>query len=167
MLPEDTKKCKQVDKQPSVTEHFGPKDHDAKLIPYSDKALEIALLKWVIQTNQVFHLYYTAFLFPKLIPIMLQPILALKHAVLKNMLDIASRANPNQGIWLPLPKQSRARIITMFKQQLCSLQDRLNVSSLFLSIIFSHWYLVRVPLWLVKLAWRAMHGRLVSWMPSP
>ena len=67
MLPEDTKKHKQVDKQPSVTEHFGPKDHNAKLIPYSDKALEIASLEWVIQTNQVFcyvfrlllHLPYT------------------------------------------------------------------------------------------------------------
>ena len=54
MLPEDTKKHKQVNKQPSVTEHFGPKDHNAKPIPYSDKALEIASLEWVIQTNQVF-----------------------------------------------------------------------------------------------------------------
>ena len=95
---------------------------------------------------------------------MLQPILALKHAVLKNMLDIASRANPNQGIRLPLPKQSRARTITMFKQQLCSLRDHLNVLSLFLSIVFSHWYLVRVPLWSVKLAWRVMHGRLATLM---
>ena len=47
MLPEDTKKHKQVNKQPSVTEHFGPKDHNAKPIPYSDKALEIASLEWV------------------------------------------------------------------------------------------------------------------------
>lgn len=58
MLPEDTKKRKQIEKQPSVTEHFGPEDRDAKPIPYSDKALEIASLEWVIQTNQVFHLYY-------------------------------------------------------------------------------------------------------------
>ena len=93
---------------------------------------------------------------------MLQPILALKHAALKNMLDTTSWANPNRGIRLPLPKQSRARIITMFKHQLCSLWDCLNVSSLFLSIVFSHWYLVRVPLWLVKLAWHAMHGRLAT-----
>ena len=41
------------------------------------------------------------------------------------MLEIASRAN--RGIRLPSPKQSRARIITMFKQQLYSLKERLDV----------------------------------------
>jgi len=40
------------------------------------------------------------------------------------MLDLASRAN--RRIQLPSPKQSRARIIKMFKQQLCLLRDRLN-----------------------------------------
>jgi hypothetical protein len=62
MLPEDTKKRKSVEKQPSVTEHFGPKDPGAKPIPYSDKALETASLEWLIQTNQVFHLSVSSLL---------------------------------------------------------------------------------------------------------
>ena len=53
MLPEDTKKRKCVEKQPSVTEHFGPEDWEARLIPYSNKALETAALEWLIKTNQV------------------------------------------------------------------------------------------------------------------
>jgi hypothetical protein len=53
MLPEDTKKHKQLEKQPSVIEHFGPEDQGAKVIPYSDKALKTASLEWLIATNQV------------------------------------------------------------------------------------------------------------------
>ena len=53
MLPEDTKKCKCIEKQPSVTEHFGPEDRDARRIPYRNKALETAALEWLIETNQV------------------------------------------------------------------------------------------------------------------
>jgi hypothetical protein len=60
MLPQDTKECKKaaIDKecgdcQSSVTEHFGPEDPDTKSIPYSDKALETAVLEWLIETNQV------------------------------------------------------------------------------------------------------------------
>ena len=55
MLPDDAKKRKIVDKQPSVTEHFGPEDRVARPIPYSDKALETASIEWLIQTNQVCH----------------------------------------------------------------------------------------------------------------
>jgi hypothetical protein len=66
MLPGDTKKRKTIDKQPSVTEHFGPEDRDAKTIPYSDKSLETASLEWMVQTNQVCHLL-DRLLFPKLI----------------------------------------------------------------------------------------------------
>jgi hypothetical protein len=57
MLPEDTKKRKIVEKQPSVTEHFQPEDRAARPIPYSDKALETASLEWLIETNQVCPLY--------------------------------------------------------------------------------------------------------------
>ena len=53
MLPKDTKKHKSVEKQPSVTEHFGPEDRDTRPIPYSDTALESVALKWLIETNQV------------------------------------------------------------------------------------------------------------------
>ena len=53
MLPEDTKKRKCLEKQSSVTEHFGPEDRKARPIPYSDKDLETAALEWVIETNQV------------------------------------------------------------------------------------------------------------------
>ncbi|KAF8263332.1 hypothetical protein EI94DRAFT_1597978, partial [Lactarius quietus] len=99
MLPDDTKKHKLIDKQPSVTKHFGPEDRDARPIPYSDKALETATLEWIVQTNQL--------------------IQALKHPAFKNMLEITSRAS--RGIWLPLPKQARKLIIKTFKQQLCTL----------------------------------------------
>ena len=53
MLPEDTKKHKCLEKQPSVTEHFGPEDRDARPILYSERALETAALEWLIETNQV------------------------------------------------------------------------------------------------------------------
>ena len=58
MLPEDTKKCKRVEKQPSVTEHFRPEDREARPILYSDKAFETATLEWLIETNQVCTFYY-------------------------------------------------------------------------------------------------------------
>lgn len=62
--------------------------------------------------------------------------LMFQNAAFKNMLDIASRANPNRGYRLPSPKQSRARIITMFKQQMVSLRDRLTVRPLsFVSLL--------------------------------
>ena len=66
MLPGDTKKHKTINKQPSVTEHFGPKDRDVKMIPYSDKSLETASLEWMVKMNQVCHLL-DRLLFPKLI----------------------------------------------------------------------------------------------------
>ena len=53
MLPEDTKKCKITEKQPSVTDHFAPESQDMRPVLYSDKALEVAALEWVISTNQV------------------------------------------------------------------------------------------------------------------
>ena len=53
MPPEDTKRHKCLEKQPSVTEHFGPEDRDARPIPYSERALETAALEWLIETNQV------------------------------------------------------------------------------------------------------------------
>ncbi|KAF8262702.1 hypothetical protein EI94DRAFT_1601197, partial [Lactarius quietus] len=106
MLLDDAKKRKLVDKQPSVTEHFGPEDRDARPILYSDKALETAALEWIIQTNQ--------------------PIQLLKHPAFRKMLDITSRATV-RGIRLPSPKQSRGQIIKMFKQQMCLLRERLNV----------------------------------------
>ena len=49
-----------------MTEHFGPKDQDAKMIPYSDKSLETVSLEWMVQTNQVRHLL-DRLLSPKLI----------------------------------------------------------------------------------------------------
>ena len=55
MLPNDAKKHKIVDKQPSVTKHFGPEDQVARPIPYSNKALKMASIEWLIQTNQVCH----------------------------------------------------------------------------------------------------------------
>ncbi|KAF8473761.1 hypothetical protein DFH94DRAFT_695826 [Russula ochroleuca] len=79
MLPQDTKEHKKAaidkergDRQLSVTEHFGPEDLDTKSIPYSDKALETAVLEWLIETNQ--------------------PIQVFGNAAFKKLLDIASRA---------------------------------------------------------------------------
>ena len=57
MLPDDAKKRKIVEKQPSVTKHFGPDERVARPTPYSEKALETASIEWLIQTNQVCHLY--------------------------------------------------------------------------------------------------------------
>ncbi|KAH9038685.1 hypothetical protein EDB83DRAFT_2228515, partial [Lactarius deliciosus] len=113
MLPQDTKqrKCAETDlsQQTSVTDHFGPEDPNARVIPYSDSALQTAALEWLIETNQ--------------------PIQAFGHPAFKKMLDIASRAKRN--IILPSPKQSRARILKMFKQQLWSLRRRLAVGFLY------------------------------------
>ncbi|KAH8979013.1 hypothetical protein EDB86DRAFT_2815222, partial [Lactarius hatsudake] len=111
MLPEDSKKRKRVEKdrtgcQSLVIDHFGPEDRTMRPIPFSEKAFQTATLEWVIETNQ--------------------PIQAFKNAGFKKMLDIASRANCT--IRLPLPKQSRRQIIKMFKQQLCSLRGRLNMT---------------------------------------
>jgi hypothetical protein len=60
MLPLDAKQRKKVltdkdslERQSSVTEHFGLEDPASKPIPYSDKALETASLEWLIETDQV------------------------------------------------------------------------------------------------------------------
>ncbi|KAH9021356.1 hypothetical protein EDB85DRAFT_1847896, partial [Lactarius pseudohatsudake] len=54
MLPEDSKKCKHVekDRQSLVIDHFGPEDPTTKLIPFSEKALQTAALEWMIATDQ-------------------------------------------------------------------------------------------------------------------
>ena len=52
MLPEDTKMHKSA-KQPSIIEHFDLEDQDTRPALYSDKALETAALKWLVETNQV------------------------------------------------------------------------------------------------------------------
>ncbi|KAH9012604.1 hypothetical protein EDB83DRAFT_2233687, partial [Lactarius deliciosus] len=116
MLPQDSKKRKRVEKdcQSLVIDHFGPDDPTKRPIPFSEKALQTAALEWMVATNQ--------------------PIRAFSHPAFKKMLDIVSRAN--RSIRLPSPKQSRAQIIKMFKQQLRLLQDRLNVT-FFLILFFS------------------------------
>ncbi|KAH8977138.1 hypothetical protein EDB92DRAFT_1809294, partial [Lactarius akahatsu] len=116
MLPEDSKKRKRIekDRQSLVIDHFGPEDPTTKPIPFSEKALRTAALEWMIATDQ--------------------PIQVFKHPTFTKMLDIASRAN--RSIQLPSPKQSRAQVIKMFKQQLCSLRDRLNVTFFFFFFLF-------------------------------
>ena len=92
MLPKDTKKCKSIEKQPSVTKHFGPEDWNVRPIPCSDKALESAALKWLIKTNQVCILssYYLS---PMLTCGKLYPITMFKNAAFKKMLNIVSWSN--------------------------------------------------------------------------
>ncbi|KAH9030262.1 hypothetical protein EDB83DRAFT_2229764, partial [Lactarius deliciosus] len=107
MLPQDSKQRKCVDKEPSITEHFGPEDPSARPIPFSNKALETAALEWLIEKNQLIQTF--------------------DNAMFKKMLNIASQAPQNTNIQLPSSRQSRPRIIKMFKQQLRSLRDRLNV----------------------------------------
>ena len=139
MLPEDAKKRKRIvekNRQSSVTEHFGPEDPPVRPTLYSDKALQTAAIEWLIETNQV----CTLFLSLSHVNTMrgtLQPIQTFNNAAFKNMIDIASQAN--WSIRLLSSKQSRARIIKMFKQQLCSLRDRLNVLFfiLFTSFVFA------------------------------
>ncbi len=139
MLPEDAKKRKRIvekNRQSSVTEHFGPEDPPARPTPYSDKALQTAAIEWLIETNQVCTLFLSLS-HANTMRGTLQPIQTFNNAAFKNMIDIASQAN--RSIRLLSSKQSRARIIKMFKQQLCSLRDRLNVLFfiLFTSFVFA------------------------------
>jgi hypothetical protein len=66
MLPKDAKersdRKRGVDRQSSVTDHFGPEDPASKPIPFSDKALESAALEWLVETNQVSTLLFVALL---------------------------------------------------------------------------------------------------------
>ena len=92
----------------------------------------------------------------------LQPVQVLKNPTFRKMLNITSQAT--HGIRLPSPRQSRANIIKMFKQQLCLLWDCLNVY-IFL-VCYSSFTdtcsLIRAPLWVAKSSRHAMHGRLAT-----
>ncbi|KAH9048196.1 hypothetical protein EDB84DRAFT_330541 [Lactarius hengduanensis] len=116
MLPDDTKRRREaaLDKgakilQSTITHHFQPENAAEKPIAYSDKAFSCAAIEWLIEANippQVFD-----------------------RPSFKRLVDLASRAN--HGVKLPLPRQTRGRVIKMFKQQMCLLKERLSVSSLF------------------------------------
>ena len=168
MLPEDAKQRKSlaIDKvqQSSVIDHFGPED--TRPIPYSDDAFKAAAIEWLIETNQVCpFLQYIILLFI-LSCALLQPIQTFSRPTFKNMIDIASRAK--REINLPSPKQSRACILQMFKQQLRSLRARLSVCfpSFLFPFLFTDTPLpmccyccIRAPLSKAKLASLAMRGR--------
>ncbi|KAI9429899.1 hypothetical protein H4582DRAFT_1825324 [Lactarius indigo] len=124
MLPEDTKRRREAaankllrSQQSAVTDHFRPEDPSTRRIPYSDSAFQTAAIEWLVQTNQ--------------------PVQAFKHPSYKKMLDIASRAN--RDIKLLSQKQTRARIIKMFKQQMIMLKGHLNVSvPAYTSVLHTH-----------------------------
>ena len=40
--------------QSVLSDHFGPSE---EVIPYSERAFEVASIEWLVHTNQVFHLY--------------------------------------------------------------------------------------------------------------
>jgi hypothetical protein len=56
-----------------------------------------------------------------------QPIQALEHPAFKKMIDIAARAT--KGVKNLNRKQTREEIITLFRNQMKKLKDRLNVCS--------------------------------------
>jgi hypothetical protein len=58
MLPDDTRQRKEAALDSSVqtqqtvlSDHFTP--NDAPVVPYSDKAFEMAAIDWLVHTNQV------------------------------------------------------------------------------------------------------------------
>ncbi|KAH9063532.1 hypothetical protein EDB87DRAFT_1558211, partial [Lactarius vividus] len=120
-LPDDTRQRREaaLDKgakilQSTIIDHFKPESAAEKPIAYSDKAFSCATIEWLIDANlppQVFN-----------------------RPSFKRMVDLASSAN--HGVKLPSPKQTRGHVIKMFKQQMCLLKERLNVSSLFRSPTF-------------------------------
>lgn len=111
MLPDDTRQRREaaLDKgakilQSTITRHFQPENAAEKPIAYSEKAFACAAIEWLIEANI--------------------PPQVLDSPSFKRMVDLASRAN--HGVKLPSPRQTRGRVIKMFKQQMCLLKERLN-----------------------------------------
>ncbi|KAH9077767.1 hypothetical protein EDB83DRAFT_2217123, partial [Lactarius deliciosus] len=112
MLPDDTKQRRQaaLDQsvktlQSSLTDHFKPKDK--RPIPYSDKAFACAAIEWLIDGDL--------------------PLQVFNRPSFQKMIDIASRAT--RGVKIPSTWRTCGHIIKTFKQQMCLLKERLNVSS--------------------------------------
>ncbi|KAH9001365.1 hypothetical protein EDB92DRAFT_1788805, partial [Lactarius akahatsu] len=125
MLPDDTRRRREaaLDKgakilQSTITHHFQPENAAEKPIAYSDKA------DFFTSLTQHWAESLAPFQSPQV----------LDSPSFKRMVDLASRAN--HGVKLPSPRQTRGRVIKNFKQQMCLLKERLNVSSLFRSPTF-------------------------------
>jgi hypothetical protein len=134
MLPEDTKQRKEAaldsiarTQQTVLSNHFNPRD--TTIVPYSDRAFEVAAIEWLVQTNQVV-IIASFFRQSTSDPCLLQPIQAFKSPHFKTMVDIASRAS--KEVLIPSPKRTRAQIIHLFKQKMYLLRDRLNVGVSFM-----------------------------------
>ena len=137
MLPDDTKQRRQaaLDKnlktlQSSVTDHFKPQNESERPIPYSDKAFMCAAIEWLIDGDLVSIRHLSKRCSDSLSPF--QPLQVFSRPSFKRMIDIASRAT--RGVKLPSPWRTRGHIIKTFKQQMCLLKERLNVSSFVFSL---------------------------------
>ena len=133
MLPQDTKQRRQafLDRsvkapQASATDYFKPETE--KPIAQSDKSFAYAAIEWLIQTDQasVFSSHSSKRRTELMAPF--QPLQAFEQPSFKKMIDLVS----NGSIALPSPRQTCRYIIKTFKQQMCLLKERLNVSSFIL-----------------------------------
>lgn len=125
MLPKDAEQRRKNDKaksQASIDPHLSEMPRKEVIIPYSDNRFRKAAIEWIASTDQVCKRSSTLLFFSSCV---LQPIQALEHPSFQKMIQIAARAT--KPVNIPDRRQTRQGIINMFKQQLSSLRDRLNV----------------------------------------
>ncbi|KAF8129341.1 hypothetical protein EV363DRAFT_1169364, partial [Boletus edulis] len=93
-------------KQSALDTHLREPTAVEKVVSYTDQLFREAAIEWLITTSQ--------------------PLQAVEHPSFKKMIDIASRAN--KGVIIPNRHASRQEILNLFKKQMASLKERLNVS---------------------------------------
>lgn len=127
MIPEDAKMRRQeaianAKEQTQADDHFRQVKPEEKPMPYSDELFKEAVIQWLIETDQV---YYVCLLWAIPLIGMLQPIAAFKYPSFQHMVHVASRAT--RGVQIPNWKQTRDKILSIFKTQMNKLKERLNV----------------------------------------
>lgn len=134
MLPDDSAARKAAEndaafklQQKHVDQHFQTAKPSDKVIPYSDTLFQDAAVQWLIQTDQVSNKQINLQVFTNL-RLVLQPIQAFEHPAFRNMIQIAGRSTPSREVKIPNRQQTRANIISLFKEQMLKLKERLNVS---------------------------------------
>ncbi|KAI6004192.1 hypothetical protein EDD15DRAFT_2156344 [Pisolithus albus] len=113
MLPRDTKQRREdsaaLSTQSSLNAHLVQR---VPMVRYSDAGFHDAAVQWVIETDQASHLSF-------------EPVHALQHPAFEKMISIASKAT--NGVDIPTWKQTRQKIIDLFKTNLRNLRKHLQV----------------------------------------
>ncbi|KAN0120573.1 Ribonuclease H-like domain containing protein [Russula decolorans] len=106
MLPGDVKarKAKAESVQHTIDSHLTEHKLAERVLPYSDKIFTKAAIEWLIATDQ--------------------PVQALEHPKIKEMIDITARAT--NGVKIPGRKATCTEIMRMFKNHLTKLKEILN-----------------------------------------